>query len=205
MCVLLLCAVLSQGSPPVFPVPVPEMPKWAKPGMCGANCLYLLMKMLSSSRRIPASPTYEDVAQRLPARAGVGTSLSEIEGAAAQFGLPLEGRRVSVSDFPRLPRPFIAHLDQLDSGGTGHFIVIYDIIEGNDTVLFVDGANGQMNNAGINDLASTLSGFVLVTAAGGGASGRARPVVVFGVLGVGLGLGFYVVLRSSRSSRTERA
>src|SRR5579883_3219255 len=135
----LLC--FSLGFPP-GPAAV-KVPDWMLPGRCGVNCLFVYLKLLKDMRVSARTVTYDEVAAAVPVDRERGSSLADLSEGAKRLGADVEARKLVVSDFPRLSTPFIAHVDNLDGGGAGHFITVISLDVGgheNGTVVrFIDG------------------------------------------------------------------
>ncbi len=196
--VFLLLLSVSQ-LPPSQPAASPKAPEWTKPGRCGTNCLYVLLQTLYYFGTQDRPVKYQDVARLIPADSHRGCSLQDLASAASQLGLDVDLRKVSPQDLPKLPTPFIAHLDLLDHGGTGHFILVHNIGygQGDLYVHYVDGSTGQRPNAKLSDLKHLLSGFVLVPRSKGNLPVQTSSLLPMGLLGLGLGsvLGAFFVSR----------
>lgn len=172
--------------------PAAGMPQWARPGRCGTNCLYVYLAIQGRKGKHP-DIGYDRVAAAVPTDADRGTSLAELAAAAREFGHRAEVRHVRPADFSRIPTPFIAHVDVLDRGGTGHFITVYGFLtdsEGIARVQFVDGGNGMEHIIALEALEKQATGYVLMNPERGGwlppawvlAAGLAGGLVVGGLL-----------------------
>lgn len=144
--------------------PAAQIPEWSRPGRCGTNSLYVLLRLMAESGSLAKEIPYADVVKELLPEDDRGCSIADIEAAALRLGVRGEVRKVGVRDLPRVQAPFIAHLDLLDRGAQGHFIAIYNFVEGkNGTYLhFVDGTTGQLHNAELSEIEGALTGFVFL-------------------------------------------
>lgn len=144
---------------------VPGIPDWAQPGMCGPNCLFVLMAIMHDSGSLGAQVCYSDIVNRFSAATlDRGCSLADLQWAASKLGVTLEPRKVSLTEFPELPTPYIAHLDLIDKGGVGHFVTVYKTHREKELtfVCYVDGSSAQLHSIVLAELRDVLSGFVLI-------------------------------------------
>ncbi len=205
--VLVLLLSTSQLPLPSPRAPTLTMVDWRNPGRCGTNCLFVLLQTLYYFGTHDQPVKYQDVARLLPSAPDRGCSLQDLASAAKQFGLDVDLRKVSLDDLPQLPTPFIAHLDLLERGGTGHFILVHSIghAHGDVYVHYVDGSTGQRPNAKLSDLEPLLGGFVLVPRSKGSFPVQASSLLPMGLLGLGLGIGAgaFLVSRVSRIATSQ--
>lgn len=84
---------------------------------CGANALYVLMKLLGSPK------DFSDLAAHLhPGPAGE-LSMAQLRDAATELGVRLEGRSVQAREIWGLDRPMIVRLEPALAHLHGHFVV----------------------------------------------------------------------------------
>lgn len=171
--------------------------KWAQPGRCGTNVLYVMLRLLG--RDI----SYDEVFAATPTDPVKGVSLQDLRESASRLGLDAEVRRVDLGDIPRLQPPFILHLDLADIGGTGHFVAVTDLTETKDQwqVGAVDGAKGVRIQQLLENLRPVFLGYVLVPASArtsrglGGHLPHGFSVIVAGVLIGAAGAALCLVLQ----------
>ena len=125
--------VMSAASPPSES----EMQRQEEPAAadyhefsCAHNALYLLLKLLKR----PA--TLEEVKSRLQVGENGECSMTELEEAAASFGVSLAGRRLSGKDFAEVDVPLIVLL-QNPNDLHGHYLVSR-WIDGEQTIQALD-------------------------------------------------------------------
>jgi ABC-type bacteriocin/lantibiotic exporter with double-glycine peptidase domain len=137
-----------------------SLPEWRRPGRCAANCLYVYLMMLYGMHERDQRIPYEELVRALPIGGAKGSSMADLGEAARLLGEHVEVRKVGLEHLPRLPTPFIAHLDYLDRGGTGHFITVFKI-EHEGTVRYIDGTSGLEHAVALQNLKPLFTGYVL--------------------------------------------
>lgn len=171
---------------------------WRGPGRCGVNALYVLLRASPAGRNQPA-PSYRAFASGV-AFTEQGSSLKELQEGARASGFDCEMRKVEPSQIWRLPMPVLAHLETVDQGGAGHFVVFYDVRPQFQHVWFIDGATGQVTNADRKVMERMVTGYVLLPQA-------YRPIaasfsLAYGALAAGIGIALLLlVLRAYGKSR----
>ncbi len=198
---LLVLTVVAQGGRGGAAAPDRQVPEWAKPGRCGTNSLYVMLRTLTEARWIESEISYEEVARQLPPDNDRGVSLAAIAEASQRLGVPAVVRKVAVDDLAWLRTPFIAHLDLLDQGGTGHYITVYDVQKANGRryLHYIDGSTGQMSNDDVEDIKEVASGFVLIPGSSRGRDARWWPFAA-GAAGLGIALAVEGTLMRTRRS-----
>jgi hypothetical protein len=135
------------------------------PLACGANVLYLMLRMHGR----PVTFREVEAAVRVGPE---GTSLLELRDAAGRFGLPTRVRWCTINDLDRCPLPMIAHfkpipgpagqatapLDQ-SLGGTGHFVLVLEVTA--DRGKFIDGTHGRIEEFQRERFPGFWSGYIL--------------------------------------------
>jgi hypothetical protein len=191
----LICLALA--SPP--PTPAVPTSEWLLPGRCGINCLFTYFKLLEGMRVSERSVRYDEVVAAVAIDPAKGSSLADLAEGANRLGARVTVRKVDPADFRRLPTPFIAHIDNLDRGGTGHFITVFAVQQsaGSDKTIvrFIDGSNGLEHASLLDALSPRLSGFVVLRT--DSRSRLSSPPVLLGALLAGAVLG--LVTRHSKS------
>jgi hypothetical protein len=144
----------SEPSPFEVP-PSPAIAPWAESGRCGANCLYALLKL----RGIPVE--YEELVDLVAINGALGSSLEDLQNAAAKYGVELDARKVKPEELGSLPTPFILHVDSLTGSGAGHFLTVTLILSRSDVenlnLRYLDGGNGILAYQKLKDLRPSLS------------------------------------------------
>ncbi len=131
---------------------------WAKSGACGANSLFVLLELQD------VTVVHGNLLEELAPDPFIGNSIEQLAEVAQRHGVKSKLRRVDVGEFTTVPLPFIAHLNGLEGGGTGHFITVYDIAssEGDDVIFYFDGTSCLPINTNFHAMRDRLSGAVLV-------------------------------------------
>ncbi len=168
--------------------------EWALPGRCGINCLYAMSQI--EGIEIAYADLVSDVKPDFQ-----GHSLAELEKAASKFGFEIESRFVSPEHLSELETPFIIHLDQVDQGGVGHFLLIvrYMSDEVSSVVVF-DGGTGELYTTTADTLFGDLSGYVLIRTRRVLSFASMSRIIVPAVLGVSLAVLFWWIIFSRRFS-----
>lgn len=162
-----------------------EVPRWAQPSQCGANCLHAFLKLLDH----PVD--YDSLSEEVSVDPVQGVSLQALADVAMAHGESVEIRKVTAADLGKLPLPFVLHLELADVGGSGHFITVYMLSpEPDSDCFFIDGGNGLAIQQNTSQLTPMMTGYALVPRARGvldvQRSSYASLVLRFGLLSLPL-------------------
>ena len=124
--------------------------------ICGSNAIYLLL-------RLHGQPAEHSVIQRYLPTHEAGLSLSEIEQALQAEGLPVETRRVSVSDLSDVLREPVIAVVHFDPRLTGHYYVLTRLV-GN-KIEAIDATTGEVVLTTPDLLVGVWDGYVIMRAA----------------------------------------
>jgi ABC-type bacteriocin/lantibiotic exporter with double-glycine peptidase domain len=130
-------------------------------------------------------------------------SMADLKRSAARRGLELEVGRTSPEALLELEKPVIAHIEPLERGGGGHFVVVLKTDA--DTVQTMDGTTGNIMSRPWREFAGRWSGHVLYPAP---PTPRVQVWAGYGVavlLGVGLAFILTVAVPLRRVQRQPAA
>ncbi len=149
---------------------------WSRPGACGANSLYALLSLENKPVEL------KSLMASLSPDPFLGSNMEELSREATLHGMKTRLLSVPPSEFPALKTPYIAHLQTLNSGGTGHFITVYDYVKDpeGDVLYYFDGTTCLATKKRLELLKSQLSGAVLLpeTVARGGLFDYAACILI---------------------------
>jgi hypothetical protein len=126
---------------------------WRTGQLCGANSVYLVLKLLS-----PHPPEYEVIRQELPSR-DEGTSIVEMRQVLNEHGVAADILRAAPRDLELHHGPVIAHWQQ-EIEKPGHYVVVLET--STDGMRIVDGTTGSMSVIPRADFLRLWSGVLLV-------------------------------------------
>ncbi len=131
---------------------------WQTAPYCGANCLYILLKL--NDKEV----SYTDLRRDIPTTAK-GASLLDLQRSAERNGLTTEVISISPADIARLKLPVIALLGaRLDQAVNGHYVVVCG--ESDADVVAVDGTTGNLDRISRSEFNRAFSGYVLTKEGG---------------------------------------
>jgi predicted double-glycine peptidase len=125
---------------------------------CGPNSLYMLLRLRGHS------VSYEQVSRRLEIGPS-GTSLLQLQRAAAALNVKAQVCRLTFEDFVRCPKPVIAHFREVPWSGAdtaGHYVVVLDVDDSGVDIL--DGSFGTRRRCRLYGFQYYWSGYVLTIA-----------------------------------------
>jgi len=126
---------------------------WRAPQFCGINCLYAMLKSRG------ANPEYGALRSMLGDGARP-TSLSDLLDVAAKHRVAARLGRGGPEVLPRLPLPFIAHLETVAGSGSavGHYCLVYRVNE--NKVYYMDGTTATLKVQRLARFCRDWSGYV---------------------------------------------
>jgi ABC-type bacteriocin/lantibiotic exporter with double-glycine peptidase domain len=113
-------------------------------------------------------------------------SLTDLKKAAGRRGLALEVGRTTPEALLTLEKPVVAHIEPLEAGGGGHFILVLSADE--DTVICMDGTTAMVRKRSWREFAQRWSGHILYPAPPASAAQVWAGYLAVGLLGAGAAL-----------------
>jgi hypothetical protein len=138
--------------------PPPRHELWQTAPSCGANSLYFMLRLLGADLAM-------DEMRRRVAITGKGANLAELKTAGNEIGYDLEVRRVTLNELVDVALPSIALLGAHEKGEMGHFVMLYHVNPGGES-LAIDGTTGHQIAISKSAMSQEFSGFVLTKARG---------------------------------------
>lgn len=136
-----------------IPATLPERKAWQDDSRCGANSLYVFLRLLGKD------VDQDDVITRIPCPEG-GASLEVLRQSSGMWGAKTEVVKTTPSNLRRLPAPAILHLENPGAPG-GHFVTLA-FTSGEEEFATIDGTTGEYLVYQSGSLMRSFSGYALV-------------------------------------------
>jgi hypothetical protein len=142
----------------VFDEDTPAAAPWQRPGVCGVNAVFFLLRCNGvDSGRID----HQDVLSSTTFSPDAGASINALRDSLARFGMPCENLKASPRTALReFSPPYIAHWDDTQYGGKGHFVVVLSVDD--KTVQIVDCGPCTVASIPVSQFINLSSGYFIV-------------------------------------------
>jgi hypothetical protein len=178
---------------PSIPATMPSPRKWQDESVCGANCVYALIRLLGHQAQ------HTEILDQV-SRTEKGSTLAELQRVSGFWGVTTEAVSVLPEDLASLPTPCIVHVSQ-PGKVTGHFMVFCG--ETPHGYAMIDGTTGAYQVIDKGLFLRSFSGNALVPR---------RSKYAFLLLGIAVGLyilaacfGAVALVRRARVPRSPAA
>jgi hypothetical protein len=122
---LLLCTLLGNCHQENTPTAAP----WQQSGVCGVNAVFFLLKCNGAD---VGEIDYINVLNATTFSADAGASINELRDVCERFGMPCQNLKTTPrTALHKFSPPYIAHWDDTQYGGKGHYVVVLSIEEDN--------------------------------------------------------------------------
>ena len=184
-------ALIAAGPGPTDKSAEPDQTAWRSERVCGPNCLYTLLKYRGINVSYP---------KLLESCIGGKDfmSLSAIQKTSDLHGLPLSLGRTDRKGLEKLPKPVIAHLEQMGPRGDvqGHFVLVLQA--GTSGVKTMDGTTAIIHDTGWRDFEREWTGYLAYPTAPSTMADSLKSMGLCALLGLSTGM---VVARFRRKQK----
>jgi Peptidase C39 family len=154
---------------------------WREQRACGVNCLYTMLRIHG------IQCDYQNLTDELYAVSPNGfNSLTDLKEAAGRRGLAVEVGRTTPEALITLTKPVVAHIEPLEAGGSGHFVVVLAVDE--ETVQCMDGTTAMVRKRSWREFAERWSGHILYPVPPASAAQVWAGYLAVGLFGAGAAL-----------------
>ncbi len=116
------------------PIQHSERKVWRSNEDCGYNCLLVLLRL--HGVEIDYASFYgQKTGHRFNGVGSNGLSLLQVKELATAYGVPGIVGKTSPEGLKVLPKPIIAHLDDPNGEGSGHYVIILDCSDNDLTIM----------------------------------------------------------------------
>lgn len=161
---------------------------WQQPGVCGVNAVFFLLKCNGADG---GKIDYRDVLNATTFSADAGASINELRDVCDRFGMPCQNLKTTPrTALRKFSPPYIAHWDDTQYGGKGHFVVVLSVDD--DKVQIADCGPCIVASIPVSQFIELSSGYFVVPSSSLSGPSAFNWLLVGGGIGCALFLFFYM-------------